>query len=228
MPALENFRERFTQSGWGVVERAAKASRRRNRNYVSLEHLIGALASAEPELFDAVMLDLGVDARAFKALLRKRAGVGLEHRGAGVRLAPEVVSCLKGAWLRVRRAGRDAVDSTDILVELALDKRGLFVEALRSLGADPDRVALTVLHCVGQALWQRTRNVEAVFVRFGWRAKTYEYAEGDTVRIKQGPFASFTGKVAEVLKEASRLKVVVEIFGRATPVELPFQAAEKI
>lgn len=54
------------------------------------------------------------------------------------------------------------------------------------------------------------------------------FENGETVRIKSGPFASFTGKVEEVNKDKSTLKVVVTIFGRSTPVELDFLDVEKV
>ena len=56
----------------------------------------------------------------------------------------------------------------------------------------------------------------------------FSYAIEEVVRIKSGPFASFTGKVEEVNEEKSTLKVTVTIFGRATPVELSFLDVEKV
>src|SRR5581483_1538317 len=50
---------------------------------------------------------------------------------------------------------------------------------------------------------------------------------GETVRITNGPFATFTGKVEEVNPDKNMLKVMVTIFGRATPVELGFLEVEK-
>lgn len=56
----------------------------------------------------------------------------------------------------------------------------------------------------------------------------FTYAIGEVVRIKSGPFASFTGKVEEVNEEKATLKVTVTIFGRSTPVELNFLDVEKV
>jgi len=54
------------------------------------------------------------------------------------------------------------------------------------------------------------------------------FEKGETVRITDGPFANFSGKVDEVNSERNTLRVLVTIFGRATPVELEFGQVEKI
>jgi len=56
----------------------------------------------------------------------------------------------------------------------------------------------------------------------------FTFRLGDTVRIKSGPFASFTGKVEGINQAKSLLKVTVNIFGCAKPVKLRFLDVEKV
>ncbi len=54
------------------------------------------------------------------------------------------------------------------------------------------------------------------------------FEKNENVRINDGPFANFSGKVDEVNPERNTLRVLVTIFGRATPVELDFLQVEKV
>ena len=55
-----------------------------------------------------------------------------------------------------------------------------------------------------------------------------KFEKNESVRITEGPFASFTGVVDEVNEDRETLKVMVTIFGRSTPVELEFGQVEKV
>ncbi len=59
------------------------------------------------------------------------------------------------------------------------------------------------------------------------RPKT-EFEEGMSVRVASGPFADMTGTIAEINIDQSKLKVMVSIFGRETPVELNFDQVTKL
>jgi transcriptional antiterminator NusG len=54
------------------------------------------------------------------------------------------------------------------------------------------------------------------------------YENGESVRVREGPFADFTGTIAEINEDQMKLKVLVNIFGRETPVELEFSQVAKL
>jgi transcriptional antiterminator NusG len=55
-----------------------------------------------------------------------------------------------------------------------------------------------------------------------------QYEVGESVRVKEGPFADFSGTIAEINEDQLKLKVLVNIFGRETPVELEFAQVAKL
>lgn len=60
------------------------------------------------------------------------------------------------------------------------------------------------------------------------KAPKLEYEEGESVRVKEGPFADFSGTVAEINVDHMKLKVLVNIFGRETLVEMDFSQVAKL
>jgi len=56
----------------------------------------------------------------------------------------------------------------------------------------------------------------------------YQFEEGDEVRVIDGPFSNFQGVVEEVKPDKEKLRVLITIFGRSTPVELDFIQVNKI
>lgn len=72
--------------------------------------------------------------------------------------------------------------------------------------------------------------VEGLMKRMGVEEPKYkiDVALGDRVKITDGPFKDFDGKVSEIDIERGRIKVLVTIFGRETPVELDFLQIKKL
>ena len=56
---------------------------------------------------------------------------------------------------------------------------------------------------------------------------TVLFTVGESVKVNHGPFSGFSGIIEEVSKEKRKLKVMVKIFGRKTPIELDFMQVEK-
>jgi transcriptional antiterminator NusG len=72
--------------------------------------------------------------------------------------------------------------------------------------------------------------VKQILRQMGVETPKYRVAfqKGQSVRVTDGPFAEFIGTVDEVNPERNKLKVLVSIFGRETPVELDFLQVEKL
>ena len=72
--------------------------------------------------------------------------------------------------------------------------------------------------------------VKGILRQMGVETPKYRVAfqKGQSVRVTDGPFAEFIGTVDEVNPERNKLKVLVSIFGRETPVELDFLQVEKL
>jgi len=72
--------------------------------------------------------------------------------------------------------------------------------------------------------------IEGLFSRMGKEEPTHkiDVAVGDPVRINDGPFRDFEGKVSEIDEARGKVKVLVSMFGRETPVELDFLQVKKL
>ena len=83
----------------------------------------------------------------------------------------------------------------------------------------------------GRPMPMRDEEVNALLNRVeeaeGQPRTLIRYETGETVKVVDGPFEGFSGMVEEVDEDTSRLKVMVSIFGRATPVELEFGQVSK-
>ena len=74
------------------------------------------------------------------------------------------------------------------------------------------------------------KEVQSIFARMSESQTTHaiDLSAGDLVKVSDGPFKDFEGKVAEVDTQRGKVKVLVSMFGRETPVELDFLQVKKV
>jgi len=74
------------------------------------------------------------------------------------------------------------------------------------------------------------KEIDLIKKRMGVSEPKYkiDVAKGDAVKINDGPFKGFDGKVSEVDEEKGKIRVLVSMFGRETPIELDFLQIKKI
>ncbi len=143
MADIDAYKDKFSESGQRVLEAALSESRKRDQHYVSIEHILHAIAFEEDDLFSATMRDLSVDPRSVKLLIEKRLEESRQHTGKGFRIAPETTELFKRAMDRARSQGRRTIDGSDIFYVLSNDERSVLNEVLQNLGVPSDEVATT-------------------------------------------------------------------------------------
>ncbi len=143
MADIDAYKDKFSENGQRILETALAESKKRDQNYVSIEHILHALAFEEEDLFSSTMRDLSVDPRSVKLLIEKRMDNGRQHAGKGYRIAPETTELFKRAMDRARSQGRRVIDSGDIFYVLSNDERSVLNEVLQNLGVPSDEVAQT-------------------------------------------------------------------------------------
>lgn len=72
------------------------------------------------------------------------------------------------------------------------------------------------------------QDVEKSEAQGGGAAVKVEFKKGDPIKIKEGPFENFEGTVDEIFPDKGVVRVIVTIFGRATPLELEYWQLEKV
>src|SRR5881296_677356 len=143
MADLEAYRDKFGESGQRVLEIALGESKRRDQNYIAVEHIIHALAREESELFNSTIRSLAIDPETVRRSIDKRLDNARQHVGKGFRIAPDTTDLFKRAMERARSRGRKTIEATDIFEALARYD-SLFVQVLQGLGATPEAVAENV------------------------------------------------------------------------------------
>ena len=143
MADIDAYKDKFSESGQRILETALGESKKRDQNYVSIEHILHAITFEEEELFSSTMRDLSVDPRSVKLLIEKRMEDGRQHSGKGFRIAPETTELFKRAMDRSRSQGRRVIDASDIFYVLSNDERSVLNDVLQNLGVPADEVAQT-------------------------------------------------------------------------------------
>src|ERR671933_186742 len=141
MVDLGSYKDKFGDSGQRILEHALDESRRRDQNFVSVEHILQALTVEEPDMFNSAMRELSLDPIVVKMAIEKRLSSSRQqHVGKGFRIGPDTTDLFKRAMERARSQGRKTIEATDIFEALTSGQDSLFVDVLRNMGANPEAV----------------------------------------------------------------------------------------
>src|SRR6267378_3125763 len=144
MVDLGSYKDKFGDSGQRILEHALNESRKRDQNFVSVEHILEALTVEEPDMFNSAMRELSLDPVVVKMAIDKRLSISRQqHVGKGFRIGPDTTDLFKRAMERARTQGRKTIEATDIFEALS-NYDSLFVDVLRTMGANPEAVVENV------------------------------------------------------------------------------------
>src|ERR671933_1361477 len=144
MVDLGTYKDRFGETGQNIFENALRESKRRDQNYVAVEHILHAFVTEEGEMFDSTMRDLSLDPYAVRAQIERRLdNARFQHVGKGLRIAPDTIDLFKRAMERARAQGRKTIESTDLFMALT-QEGGVLAGVMRSLGVAADALAENV------------------------------------------------------------------------------------
>ncbi|MGI8469999.1 MAG: AAA family ATPase [Pyrinomonadaceae bacterium] len=140
MAELDTYKDKFGETGRRVLENAINESRRRNQNYISVEHILNALSEEENELFNQMMRDLSIDPRSVRLSVEKRLQNSRQHKGAGTKIADETTNLFRRSLDRAKSQNRRTIEASDIFYVLSTDDRSLLNDILQNLGIGYEEV----------------------------------------------------------------------------------------
>jgi ATP-dependent Clp protease ATP-binding subunit ClpC len=145
MVDLGTYKDRFGESGQRIFEHAMSESKRRDQNYIAVEHILHAFVTEEAEMFDQTMRDLSLDPVAVRAQIERRLdNARFQHVGKGLRIAPETIDLFKRAMERARAQQRKTIEATDLFMALA-QEGGILASMLgRSFGTTSETLSENV------------------------------------------------------------------------------------
>lgn len=149
----------------------------------------------------------------------KREGLG-DHFGAILIPTEEVVEMRRGK----RRTSKRKFFPGYMLVEMAMSEETWYLvkstPKITGFVGNSTRPPPVPAHEVKRITNQMVQGAERLTPKI-------VFEKGDSVRVVDGPFANFNGVIDEVESDKGKLRVLVSIFGRATPVEMEFVQVEK-
>ncbi|MBI5701872.1 transcription termination/antitermination factor NusG [Candidatus Saganbacteria bacterium] len=184
---------------------------------------------AEPEKKDEAPLELkwyviqtysGQEDRVKRAIEQNIDRLGLRHKISKVLVPEEEVVELHG---KKRVEKKKNMFAGYVFLEMALD--------------DESWYAIRQTPGVARFIGTKTkptpvsdREMQRVLKQIGVKSEKLEIAfeRGEIVRVISGPFRGYTGTIDEINVDREKLKVLINIFGRDTPVEVNFEHAEKV
>jgi|SRR5579871_2705472 len=163
----------------------------------------------------------GMENKAKKSLEERIEQYGMQDKFGDILVPTETVEMVKNNVRRVQ-SRKCLPGYMIVLMELDSETSHLVRATTKVTGfVGGSKMPLPISQVEAERMMQLSKGVKITVV-------SMEFTEGESVRVTEGPFANFQGTIEEVKSDKKKLRVLVSIFGRSTPVELDFNQVEKI
>ena len=133
---LGPMQDKFSETGLKVIHRAIEESRRREQNYLGVEHIFTSLSEIEGPLFSEAMSSIGIEPRAVLHMLEQELLKSRQYVGKKMYITDTARDLFNRSLKRARQGGRQQIESFDLFVSLFADPQGVPSDILRRLGVD--------------------------------------------------------------------------------------------
>lgn len=154
--------DKFSESGQKVIYRAIEESRRRDHNFLSVEHIFTALGEVENGLFTEILRSINVEPQMVSQMLEQELAKSRQYVGKKMYIADTTRELFNRSLKRARQQGRQTIESFDLFATLFADPAGSPAEILRRLGADPN----LAMEKIVQEVRQREEHDETMRKKF--------------------------------------------------------------
>ncbi|NOT61503.1 MAG: ATP-dependent Clp protease ATP-binding subunit [Acidobacteria bacterium] len=128
--------DKFSETGLKVIHRAIEESRRREQNYLGVEHIFTSLSDIEGALFTEAMQGIGIEPRAVLHMLEQELLKSRQYVGKKMYITDTARDLFNRSLKRARQNGRQQIEALDLFVSLFADPQGIPADILRRLGVD--------------------------------------------------------------------------------------------
>lgn len=163
----------------------------------------------------------GMENKAKKSLEERIVQYGFQEQFGEILVPTETIELVKN---NVRRVQSRKCLPGYMIVEMELnDATSHLVRSTAKIAGfvGGSKMPLPISKSEAERMMQLSKGVKTTVVAM-------EFVDGENIRVTDGPFANFQGTIEEVKADKKKLRVLVSIFGRSTPVELDFNQVEKI
>ncbi len=137
---LTHYRNYFSEKAFQVITTGLEESKKRNHQYLGVEHIFLAYACVETFFFNAVLAELSLDPANIIDFVKGHLDVSQPAIGVKIKIPSATKTILRRAWEEAHQSGRDLIEPVDLFKAIFQETECVPVKIFKSLGVEPVRM----------------------------------------------------------------------------------------